>query len=169
MKTRLILLALLAGASAIAQKVSTEFDDNADFSKYHTYRWRAQKINSRDPILNSPLVKQRIVSEIDKQMAGKGFEQVTNGKGDLIVGFVYGSGIQHEVNTYPAGWRGYGTRVVRTTKDKGTLFINLSDAGTGQLIWRAVCIDTESTVPKLEEHLPKDIKKALDQYPPKKK
>jgi len=60
-----LVLSLLGAHGAFAQKVTVEFDQAADFSKYKTFAIRDGQLNSRNPALNSDLVKKRIDAGID--------------------------------------------------------------------------------------------------------
>jgi hypothetical protein len=44
----------------VAQKVTVEFDQAVDFSKFKTFAIRDGQLNSKNPALNSELVKKRI-------------------------------------------------------------------------------------------------------------
>ena len=61
----LLILSLLAAHGAFAQKVTVEFDQAADFSKYKTFAIRDGQLNSKNPALNSDLVKKRIDAEVN--------------------------------------------------------------------------------------------------------
>jgi len=45
---RVVLLAFLAAAGAFAQKITVEFDQAADFSKFKTFAIRDGQLNSRN-------------------------------------------------------------------------------------------------------------------------
>ncbi len=60
-----LLVGLLAGTGALAQKVNVQFDQSADFSKYKTFAIRNGTLNSQNPALNSELVKKQIEDDID--------------------------------------------------------------------------------------------------------
>ena len=68
---RLLILTLLAALSAFAQKITVEFDDAADFSKYKTFAIRDGQLNSRNPALNSELVKKRIDADIERDLTAR--------------------------------------------------------------------------------------------------
>ena len=57
---RILVLAALSSALAWAQKITVEFDQAADFSRFKTFAIRDGQLNSRNPALNSELVKKRI-------------------------------------------------------------------------------------------------------------
>src|ERR1035437_10501756 len=109
---RILILTLFTAVVAFAQKITVEFDQAADFTKYKTFAIRDGQLNSRNPALNSELVKKRIEADIERYLTARGLE-VTSGRSDLNVRYHFGSVRKAELERYPAGWRGWGTRVVR--------------------------------------------------------
>jgi hypothetical protein len=164
---KLALLCLLAAHAALAQKVTVEFDKGADFSKFKTFAIRGGELNSRNPALNSNLVKKQIEADIEQRLTSKGLTQTT-GDADLNVRYTFGQARKVEVETYPAGWYGWGTRAVRVPYAEGTLVIDLRDAGTRSLVWRGVASDEKTDPAKLEGKIDDMVKKSIDKYPPKK-
>jgi hypothetical protein len=162
-----LLLTLLAAHGVFAQKVTVEFDQAADFSKYKTFAIRDGQLNSRNPALNSDLVKKRIDADIEKYLTAKGLMQVS-GKSDLNVRYTFGTARKTEVETYPAGWYGWGTRVVRVPYAEGTLVIDLRDPTTRSLVWRAIASEEKSDSTKIQGKLDDMVKKSMEKYPPKK-
>lgn len=163
----LLFLSLLAGHGAFAQKITMEFDQAADFSKYKTFAIRERQLNSKNPALNSDLVKKRIDADIEKYLTAKGLMEVS-GKSDLNVRYTFGTVRKMELESYPAGWRGWGTRVVRVPYAEGTLVIDLRDPTTRSLVWRAIASEEKSDSSKIEGKLDDMVKKSLEKYPPKK-
>ena len=123
---RVLILTLFAAGCALAQKVTVEFDQAADFSRYKTFAIRDGQLNSRNPALNSELVKKRIDADIERDLTARGLSMVS-GQSDLNVRYRLGSARKTELESYPAGWRGWGTRVVRVPYTEGTLVIDLRD------------------------------------------
>jgi hypothetical protein len=109
---KVVALALLSGATALAQRVNVEFDRSVDFSKFHTFAIRAANLNSKNPALNSELVRKQIDEDIIHLLTAKRLE-VTTGRADLNVRYTLGSVRRVETEAYPAGWYGWGTRIVR--------------------------------------------------------
>jgi len=163
----ILLLGLLAAHGVFAQKITVEFDRNADFSKFKTFAIRDGQLNSRSPALNSELVKKRIESDIERALSAKGLEGTT-GKADLNVAYRFGSARKIELESYPAGWYGLGTRIVRVPFAEGTLVIDLRDPTTRSLVWRGIASEEKSDATKIEGKLDDMVKKSLDKYPPKK-
>jgi hypothetical protein len=161
-----ILIAAAGPAALWAQKVNTEFDDAAPFSDYKTFAMRNARLNSKNPTLNSELTRKRIQNDIRRRLGEKGLVEVTE-KPDLNIDFTLGTVRKLETEAYPAGWRGYGTRIVRVPYAEGTLVIDLRDTSKRALVWRAVAVEEKSDPMKLEGKLDDMVKKSFEKYPPK--
>jgi hypothetical protein len=166
----LAVLLFLSGA-AFAQQVSVDWDHNVtDFSKYRTYAWSPAR-----KVLPDQLMDQRIVGDIDSQLAAKGLAKVDQGQNpDLIV--TYGIGVRQrrsEMITGMGGWRWGGgmAEVNPEVEDIGTLIIQLSDLHARQLIWRGTMVDalSDDNPQKNSQKLEKGIAKLFKDYPPKSK
>jgi len=166
---RTVLLGLLLACCAIAQKIQMESDGAVDFSRFHTFAIREERLNSANPALNSELVKKRIAADIQKALEGKGLVFVPSGKSGLNVRYTLGAARKTAVDTYPAGWRGWGTRVLRVPYTEGTLVIDLRDPSTRSLVWRAIAREDKSDASKIEGRLNEIVKKSCEKYPPKAK
>jgi hypothetical protein len=164
-----LVLALLVPQSARAQKITMEFDQTMDFSKYKTFAIRDGQLSSRNPALNSPLVKKQIEADIQNDLTAKGLTLVTSGPSDLNVRYTFGAARKTEIEAYPAGWYGLGTRYVRVPYAEGTLVIDLRDPATRSLVWRAIAAEEKSDANKIQGKLDDMVKKSIDKYPPKKK
>jgi hypothetical protein len=161
-------LGLLLVIGAFGQKVDVEFDASADFTKYKTFVIRDGQLHSKNPTLNSELVKKRIEADIASNLTAKGLTQLS-GSGDLNIRYTLGSARKREIETYPAGWRGWGTRRVAVPYSEGTLVIDLRDPSTRSLVWRAVAVEHKSDPNKLEGKIEDMVKKSFEKYPPKPK
>ncbi len=165
---RILVLAVLSAALAWAQRITVEFDQAADFSRYKTFAIRDGQLNSRNSALNSELVKKRIEADIARDLTARGLE-MTTGRSDLNVRYHFGSVRKAEIERYPAGWRGFGTRVVRVPYTEGTLVIDLRDPSTRSLVWRGIASEEKSEATKIEGKLDDMVRKAIEKYPPKAK
>lgn len=165
---RIASLALLAASCAFAQKIDIEFDQGTDFTRYKTFAIRDGQLTSRNPALNSELTKKRIDVDIEKYLTARGMTMVS-GKSDLNVRYHLGSARRVETEAYPAGWRGWGTRIVRVPYTEGTLVIDLRDPSTRSLVWRAIAREEKSDPNKIEGKLDEMVKKSFEKYPPKPK
>ena len=107
-------------------------------------------MNSKNPALNSELTKKRIEAGIVRDLTAKGLT-LSTGPSDLNIRYHFGSARKTEVETYPAGWRGWGTRVVRVPYTEGTLVIDLRDSGTHSLVWRGIAREDKGDANKIEK------------------
>ena len=160
---------MLVAGNAFAQKVTIQFDQNADFTHYKTFAIRKGQLNSSNPALNSELVKKQIETNIARDLTSKGLTEVQSGPANLNVVYHFGSARKTEVEAYPAGWRGWGTRYVRVPYAEGTLVIDLRDPSTHSLVWRGISSEEKDDARKIQGKLDDMVKKSIEKYPPKKK
>ena len=102
---RVLIFALLTAVAALGQKVTVEFDPAADFTRYKTFAIRDGQLNSKNPALNSELVKKQIEADIQRDLTARGLT-MASGQADLNVRYRFGSARKAELERYPAGWRG---------------------------------------------------------------
>ena len=165
----LLVLGLLMAHGARAQKITMEFDQTIDFSRYKTFAIRDGQLNSRNPALGGELVKKQIESDIQNDLTAKGLTMVTSGPADLNVRYTFGAARKTEVEAYPAGWYGMGTRYIRVPYAEGTLVIDLRDPTSKSLVWRSIAAEEKSDPTKIQGKINDMVKKSIDKYPPKKK
>jgi len=166
---KLIILGLLMTCAAPAQRIEIEADQSVDFAKFHTFAIREARLNSRNPSLNGELIRKRLNADIQRALEKKGLTLVESGESDLNVRYTLGAARKTELEAYPAGWRGFGTQIVRVPYTEGTLVIDLRDPSTRSLVWRGIARQEKSDVAKLEGKLDDMVKKSLDKFPPKMK
>jgi hypothetical protein len=170
MTHRLAVCALvLAPASLLLAKVITDYDHQADFSRYHTYSWI--KVEAQDSLWDS-----RIKRAIDAQFADKGWQQVPAG-GDADVAALGSTHHQQSVQTWYSGfgggwrWRGFGGTGTATTTVQnipvGRLMVDIFDGKSRQLVWRGTATDTLAGNPeKNEKKLRKSVAEMFKKFPP---
>src|SRR5882672_8539057 len=163
------LLFLTMLGSALAQHVQTDFDHQANFSKYKTYSW--QEIKPANSLWDA-----RIKNAVDTQLTAKGLTQVDNG-GDVSIVAIKTTRTERTLQTFYDGfgggwrWRGFGGMGEATTTTEtykvGTLVVDLFDAKTKQLIWRGNSSDTLSNnSDKNIQNMDKNVEKMFKNFPP---
>jgi len=174
MKLRKALFVLVAcvfftTSASFAQQVTTDYDRNADFAQYKTYSW--EKVKTADQLWVN-----RIKTAVDSALAAKGWSQVESG-GDISIVAIEMTRKQQTLNTFYDGfgggwrWRGFGDFGESTTTEDtykvGTLVVDLFDAKTRNLVWRAVSSDTLSDKSdKNIKNLNKGVQKMFRHFPP---
>ena len=181
----LFVLVLLAfGVStAWAQDVRYNFDKDAKFSDYKTYKW--VDIKGSDQV--NELVQGQIKAAIDAELAKKGLTKVDSDDADLYVGYQTAIGTEKQFNSYSTGWGGgpgwgggwyrggYGGMSSTTTTGStstiyvGQLGVDMYSVPNKKLVWRGTAsktIDPKAKPDKQQKNLTKAVTKLLKNYPP---
>jgi hypothetical protein len=177
----MVLLALLvAGTShAFAQDVRYNFDKQADFTTFKTYRWVPIK---GAPTVND-LVDLQIKASIEAELAAKGLTKAEGDAADLLVGYQAAVGTEKQYTSFDSGW-GYGpgwgggwygggggmTSGQTSTIYVGQIAVDLYSSKSKSLVWRGVAsktIDTKAKPDKQQKNLQKAMAKVFKNYPPK--
>lgn len=142
----LVLLGMLA-ACATTWPVRTDYDKQADFSRYRTFAWVSDNpqlvpVGGNPEI--SPLSRQRIVTAIETALESKGYTKAADRKdADFAVAFTVGTRDRIDIDSYPAMYRGgwywrhsFWYYEVRTwSYQEGMLAIDIFDQATHQPVW----------------------------------
>ncbi|WP_422358516.1 DUF4136 domain-containing protein [Reichenbachiella sp.] len=178
-----LMIMLFLAQTSIGQ-VKSDYDKEADFSKYKTYTFAGWQENS-DKILNE-FDKKRILDALRSEFSNKGME-VVESDGDAIITLFVVVNQKTSTTAYTDfnggmgyggrwGW-GYGgmgmgsatTTYTESDYNEGTLVVDMYDTTEKQLIWQGVITSTVTENPKKREKtIPKKIRKLMKKYPPKK-
>lgn len=169
-------LAFSLASAALAQKVTVDFDDKADFGAIKTF---AVKVATS---WGNPLGEQRAVAEFEEALAAKGWRLAPEGEADALVLLHGATETKHSLNTFYSGgyggygwggWGGMGMGSASTTVSEytvGTLVVDIYAAKSKALIWRGVATDELKAKPeKREKQLTKATDKLLKDFPPGRK
>jgi Domain of unknown function (DUF4136) len=175
-------LLLLAGTSVLCQDIRYNFDKDADFSKFKTYKW----VDIKGAQKPDDLVDKQIKQAIDSQLATKGLTKVDGDDADLLIGYQVAIGTEKQFTSFNSDW-GYGPGWYRggwygpsggittgqtSTIYNGTLALDMYEAAKKDLVWRGIAtktIDPNAKPDKREKNLNKAVAKLLKKYPPEKK
>ena len=171
---------LLTVGGCIAQDVRYNFDKNADFSKFKTYKWVAVK----DAAKVDDLVDKQIKDTVDAELAKKGLTKVDGDNADLYVAYQTAIGQEKQFTSYNTDW-GYGggwygggwygspgggmTTGQTSTIYNGQLAVDMYDSAKHNLVWRGVgtkTLDPKAKPEKRQKNLTKAVAKILKSYPP---
>lgn len=175
---------LLITGSAFGQDVRYNFDKNADFSKFKTYKW----VTLKDAATVNDLVDKQIKGAVDTELATKGLTKVDDDSANLFIAYQAGVGQEKQFTSFNSDW-GYGGGWYRggwyggmggmstTTGQTSTIYIgqlalDMYDSANKDLAWRGVAsktIDQKAKPEKQQKNLAKAIKKLLKNYPPQAK
>ncbi len=173
-------LALLAVGAAVAQDIRYNFDKQADFSKFKTYKW----VDIKDSTKLNSMVDQQIKRSVDVQLAAKGLTKTESENADLLIGYQGAIGQEKEFRSYNSSW-GYGpgwygggwyggpssswTTGQTSTIYIGQIAVDMYDSANKNLVWRGLVsktIDPKATPEKQDKNLNKAMAKLFKKYPP---
>jgi hypothetical protein len=168
---------LLLAPLVLAQKVTIDYDKDADFSRLQRYQWRVHPAFEKSPELRELYSTgiQLVLQAGNRELMKKGLRP-SDGPPDVFVTFFLSAKDNQEVRTVtefvPGGWYGwYGqptwTRTEVDYHKAGMLVLDIVDAATSKLLWRAYCSDTIKDMRKRDENINSTVKKAFDRFPPK--
>jgi len=177
----LIATIMLVASAAIAQDTRYNFDKNADFSKFKTYKW----VSLKDAAKANELMDKQIIAAVDSELATKGLSKVDGDNADLYVGYQAGIGQEKQFTSYNSdwgygggwyggGWYGGAGGMSTTTGQTSTIYVgqlalDMYDSANKDLAWRGVVsktLDQKAKPEKQEKNLKKAITKLLKNYPP---
>jgi hypothetical protein len=167
MKARTSICAMLmciTSAIAVAQQVSVNYNHSQSFTPYHTYAWGADNANQ----VQNSILAQVAVQGIDSALQGKGWQKVAPGQNPDVL--VTASGGMKQQTSYSAwGMRGIGGGMGGITPEQsviGTLIVDLYDAKTQSLVWRAIGQNTlNNNGNKNQQMVQKALAKMFKQWP----
>ena len=139
--------------------------------RYKTFMW------IKEPKTTNPLMRQRIIDDVNAALAAKGLTLVT-ADADVAVAAHAASQEERTLNTFyngfGGGWRwggGFGSATTTAnTYEVGTLVVDLFDAKTKEALWRGTATKTVSDNPeKNAENLNKAVTKMFKEFPPRRR
>jgi hypothetical protein len=161
-----VIFGTIALQNCVAQKITVEFDQAADFGKYKTFAIRVGELNI--PALDNDFIKKKIEADLERYLTAKGLAEAS-GRSDLNVVYRLGAAGKAELEAYPADWRALGSGTAQFPSSEGTLVIDLRDPATHSLVWRGIASEEKSDPAKIQDKLDKMVKKTIAKYPPKAK
>lgn len=165
----LLLVFLLASCSTV--RVATDYDKEVNFSQYNSFAFFKPGIDKAEI---SDLDKKRILRAIESELMAKGMTKSETPS--LLVSIftkerervdVYNNSFGYGWNWNPWYYGSYNTsNVSRSTE--GTLYIDLIDAKTNNLVWQGMgnADLVTSSMEKKEERIQEIVMKILAEYPP---
>ena len=171
----------LLAASAFCQDIRYNYDKDADFSKFKTYKW----VDIKGATQVNDILDKEIKQSVDSQLALKGLTK-TEDNPDLLIGYQAAIGTEKQFTSYNTNWgygpgyyRGgwYGSNGGMTTGQTSTIYngmldLDMYEASKKDLVWRGTAsktIDPKAKPEKQQKNLNKSVAKLLKKYPPEAK
>jgi Domain of unknown function (DUF4136) len=169
-----LLLAALGAGGCAAATVSSYVDPSVELQRYRTFDWGpADASSTGDPRLdNNELFDHRVRMQVEAELARRGFEKSTSHTPDLLVHYHANVTQQIDVRMLDRDYRASDVAQYEPyVFDAGTLFVDLVDPRTNQLVWRgwtesglAALIDDQLW---LEKRIDEAVARILDRLPPR--
>jgi hypothetical protein len=160
--------ALCAGCATTS--VKTDYDRKADFNRYRTYAIKPGRL-AEDNLTGTPdtMVHSRIQDQLKQQLSAIGLQPAANpANPDVIV--TYGAGVETRrelVENLGGGgpnWNYGGNDIFARDVQQGTLVIDVIDARSQRMVWRAVTKGQNKNF-RSEKFIRKAVDMALAKYP----
>ncbi len=187
-KTYLLALFSLALTACSTVKVSTDYDQEADFSALKQFNWlpESAKVEKESAYLNNRIMDVRITKAIDTQLVTQGFEFST--APDFYVNYSITSEKKTDIRSYdnysgygPSwGWGvGYGHRGMSLSAhtetrvdeyQQGSLVVDVIDPASLELIWRGIGskrLPESTDAAEMDKLVADVVKSILVKFPPK--
>jgi len=168
---RVALVLGFAAGHAAAQEVTYNFDRDADFSKFFSYKW--VDIKSEQQV--DHLTAQQITIVIDNELAKRGLFRTDSEYADLYIGYQTALSRQTLWMAYRDGW-GYGPRwggglasIAEASVHAGQIDLDIYAAAEKKLVWRGAVSNAFNlglSLGSSETKLQKSAEKLLQNYPP---
>jgi hypothetical protein len=167
-----VAVAALTVTGCATMNVRTYATRGADFRQYRTYNWAAaDAFSTGDPRLdNNTFLQDRVRSDVEKQLATRGFEKRETGAPDLLLH--YHANVEQQIDLNEIERRyGYTNQNEEwpSLADAGTLIIDVVDARTNRLLWRGWAegvvegvIDNQSF---MDDTIDTAVRRILDRFP----
>ena len=180
---RLLVVCCFVVPVAFGQKVKIDFDPDTDFSGIRRYQWRTHPVFEKNPEMRERYaVGTEIVLEAgNTQFLKKGLQSVDSSPDVFVTFFIVAHDAQRTTTTIePSPWWGpygsygwYAAPVWTSTQTEfykeGMLVMDIVDAKTSKMIWRAYCGDQVTDMRTRHKNINSCVRKSLDRFPPKSK
>ena len=164
---RCLLVGLVVPLLVLADRTEIDFDPETDFTRFKTFALHGGTIHAAKPELNNDLVRKKVEAAVRARLVAGGLTEA-EAKPDLSVVWTLGPAERRKRYSIPARGRGWRKPVTAMRYTEGTLVIDLLDAGTREMVYRATYVADESNASKLSRKLEENAARALESYPPKK-
>ncbi|HEY1304267.1 MAG TPA: DUF4136 domain-containing protein [Vicinamibacterales bacterium] len=178
----LVILVTTATALTLAgcatRIVSSHVELGADFAQYRTYAWGpADALPTGDARLdNNGIFNDYVQGAIEKELAARRLE-LTSGEPDLLIHWHTNVARRRDVDTAPRDYDQYGAckgitcHPTITEYEVDTLMIDVIDARSQKLIWRAWARDNISGViddqARLRQVVVEAVAEMMKRFPPR--
>jgi hypothetical protein len=177
----LLFTAVLTAQITTAAKVRVDTGKDLTNLQYRTYAWRSHPVYSKHRELLEVYATgiELVKNGVNDNLMKRGY-QPTDGTPDFYVTFfltgenrqdidiVYNSGAYGWVDgwySWGSNWYGGWTSTVTSNYIRGMLVLDIVDARTTELVWRAYCWDNVKDWKSRDRNIAQAVEKALKRFP----
>lgn len=180
-----VVAALLLLSACASVTVNTDYATNTDFTAYKTYAWHPGPPPSSKHLdeMGGDIFDARVHRAVDQVLSAKGFTK--SDKPDFYVNYNVVTQQRMSIDSYNTyagygpgwGWGWYDpwwawggpTHTTVSYYTQGTLILDIIDAKSGKLVWRATAvgpIDQARTAQKRVQQVDQVVQRMLANFPP---
>jgi len=162
--------------------VSRDYDQDFRFSGLKTFTWKSN-VNNEYGLKDNDLVDSRVRTAVEEGLSAKGYDYIDSENPDFFVSYhltveqkISSSNVSGGISVGRGSYGSYGGIGVGVGSgstvrayDQGTLLIDVTEAASGQLVWRGVgtqIVSEHSSPEKTTEMVNETVTKILEQFPP---
>ena len=166
MKRAATFLGILVGALTLAcstMKTSVDYDHTVNWSQYHTFQIVGGTASPET------FTQKRIEDGITSALQSKGWQAVTSNPDVTVSPHVVLSAEKQWNASGTGGFGRFGGGMAQATQTEvpiGTLVVNMTNAKTGELIWRGMAQDTVSAGGSQQAQTDQAIQAIFKNFPP---
>jgi hypothetical protein len=162
-----VLALALAAAGCSNLRVATDWDRDADLTALRRFDWMPLAPDEPDPFGSNTLVKKRVLSAIERELAAKSVSRAEKSPDFLVAVHGYARD-RIDVTTWPSWgycWHG-GDRVEVWQYTEGTLVLDFVRPESKDLLWRGVATSVLDSSSGSPERVDEAVHKLLESFPP---
>ncbi|MEE8468354.1 MAG: DUF4136 domain-containing protein, partial [Planctomycetota bacterium] len=171
-----LLLATLFGLTACSStSVDVRANPGLDMATYRVYSWLPlAREGTGDPRFDDELIHSQIVSAIEQELETRGYVLSQGTEPDFLIAYhaavkrqIHASAM-YEDHGYRPGWSWAQPTTQVTSYDEGTLILDLLEARTRKIVWRAALqarVDSDASPKKREKRIIKAVARMMESLP----
>jgi hypothetical protein len=155
MLASLLLLVTAAGSGSSGE---VDYDHQVDFSKYKTWSWHEGVTHAMNPTIDN-----RIREAIENGLTARGLSRADS---NATLRVAYHASRTKQIEVAPLGTAAPPTGL--RYSEKGSLVVEMLDAGSGKVVWRGQAAGVMRYGPnEIAEQIKAAVDKLLEGFPPK--
>jgi hypothetical protein len=175
--TFLIMAFTLLGCSAM--EIRTDYMPAAleNMAQYRTYAVLPNP-KGGDPRVHNEIVAARVMSAVDRELTGGGYEKDLSGTPDFLIGYHAALDGKLDVTTtneyygygYGDWYNSWRHETVVREYTEGTLILDIVDARSNSLVWRGQAqaeVISSASPETRQKRIDEAVRRILERFPPK--